>query len=299
MKQKITVGIVGVGFVGAATAHVFKNNNLYIVDPMVDDPLWQERHSNLLRLNPVLSKSVSILYEQKIDAVFVCVSTPMGTDGAIDTSNVENVFESIKDLEETIIVLKSTVIPSVVEKYEAEYSNFVYNPEFLTEKDALYDAAHPISNVYGGKIENTKKLEQIFAEHSICAPANTFHMTAAEASFVKYTVNSFLATKVLFFNQLHDLTEAAGCDYNKIRAAVSNDDRIGPSHTFVPGNDGYSGFSGSCFPKDCPALIHYSIKMGKEFSLLKSAWNANCDYRTNNDRTDREIMQHIKFNKIQ
>lgn len=299
MKEKLNIGVIGFGFVGAAVVHVFQNNNLFVIDPMIDNTVWQERHANVLRLNPTLSKSVSVLYKQKMDAVFVCVSTPMGVDGAIDTSNVENVFESLKDLEDTIIVLKSTVIPSLVGKYEAEIPNFVYNPEFLTEREALWDAAHPISNVYGGKLENTKKLEKIFTDHSICNTANTFHMTGSEASYVKYSINSFLATKVLFFNQLRDLVESSGCDYNKIRAAVSNDKRIGHSHTIVPGNDGRKSFGGACFSKDLPALVQFSIDQGVEFTLLREAWNANCDYRNSYDEPlSREVEQHIVFNKI-
>jgi UDPglucose 6-dehydrogenase len=299
MKKKLNIGVIGAGFVGAAVAHVFKNNNLFVVDPMVDDPVWKERHVSVTRLNPVLSKSVAVLYEQPMDAVFVCVSTPMGPDGAIDTTNVENVFGQLKDLEDTIVVLKSTVIPSIVAKYEAEISNFVYNPEFLTEKEALWDAEHPISNVYGGKLVNTKKLEDIFMNHSICTSARTFHMTAAEASYVKYTMNSFLATKVLFFNQLKDLVESTGSDFEKVRSAVANDKRIGMSHTHVPGFDERKGYGSACFSKDVPALVNYSINVGKEFTLLRESWNANCDYRNSYGQPlPREVEQHIVFNKI-
>lgn len=274
----MNIGIVGMGFVGSAAAHGFQNNNLFLVDPN-------------------LGTDTSLLKNQKMDAVFICVPTPMGADGSVDVSIVAKVLSELKDVD-TLLVLKSTVPPNLVAEFAAEYEKFVYNPEFLTERNALWDFENPISNVYGGKLEYTKQLEQIYKHHSICKEANTFHMSATEASFVKYTMNSFLSTKVLFFNQLYDLTQSAGADFDVIKRAVANDARIGPSHMNVPGDDGNRGFSGSCFPKDVPAFVRYSIQLGQEFTVLKEVWNKNCDYRTNGTQLQREKEQHIRFNKI-
>jgi len=275
--SKLNIGIVGLGFVGSAVAHGFQNNNLFLVDPN-------------------LGTDTSLLKKQKMDAVFICVPTPMGENGAVDISIVIKVLSELKDVD-TLLVLKSTVPPNLVDEFSKFYDKFVYNPEFLTERNALWDFENPISNVYGGQIEHTKQLEQIYKNHSICKEANTFHMTAQEASFVKYGMNSFLSAKVLFWNQFYDLTQIAGADFNIIKRAIANDVRIGPSHMNVPGEDGHRGFSGSCFPKDVPAFVNYSFQMGEPFTVLKEVWNKNCDYRSAN-LLPRELQQHIKFNKI-
>jgi len=277
--SKLNIGIVGLGFVGSAVAHGFQNNNLFLVDPN-------------------LGTDTSILKTQKMDAVFICVSTPMAIDGSVDASIVAKVLSELKDVN-TLLVLKSTVPPNLVAGFAEQYENFVYNPEFLTERNALWDFENPITNVYGGRLEYTKQLEQIYKNHSICIEANTFHMTATEASFVKYTMNSFLSTKVLFFNQLYDMVQSAGCDFEIIREAVSNDPRIGSSHTNVPGNDGRKGYGSACFAKDVPAFVRYSMKIGNEFTVLKEVWNSNCDYRNSyGSLLPREAEQHVVFNKM-
>lgn len=275
----INVGIVGLGFVGKAVAHGFRNNNLFIADP-------------------VIGTSTKDLLDKKLDVVFICVSTPMGANGEIDVSNVDQVLFDLSKMS-TLLVLKSTVTPKHVEFFSKKYYNFVYNPEFLTERNAFWDFENPISNVYGGERIYTDALEVIYLNCSTCAPANTFHMTAVEASFVKYAMNSYLASKVVFFNQLHDLVDSSGYSFNKIREAVANDPRIGDSHTYVPGFDGRRGCGSACFSKDVPAFIRYSQEQGKELTVLKETWNANCDYRNSySEPLPREQEQHIRFEKI-
>ena len=276
---QINVGIVGYGFVGKAVAYGFREQNLFIADPVV-------------------GTSTKDLLDKKLDVVFICVSTPMGANGEIDISNVAQVLFDLSKMS-TLLVLKSTVTPKHVEFFSKKYYNFVYNPEFLTERNALWDFENPISNVYGGDRLWTQELEEIYKNHSTCQPANTFHMSAVEASFVKYAMNSYLASKVVFFNQLHDLVDSTGYSFENVRAAVANDSRIGDSHTNVPGFDGRKGTSGPCFGKDVPAFIRYSQEQGKELTVLKETWNVNCDYRNAYSAPlPREQEQHIEFNKI-
>ncbi len=268
--------VVGNGFVGKAVVYGFKNN-VQVIDPTLGT------HTSDVK---------------DADVVFICVPTPMGDSGAVDVSIVAKVLQELEHLG-ALLVLKSTVPPNFVKEFAEKYEKFVYNPEFLTELNALKDFENPISNVYGGKAVHTSHLATIYEDYSICKPANNYFMTAEEASFVKYSMNSFLSTKVLFFNQLRDIVEAANCDYDVVREAVANDKRIGPSHTMVPGNDGRKGFGSACFSKDVPAFIRYSINMGKEFTSLREVWNSNCYYRTSyGDVLPREAEQHVRFNKI-
>jgi UDPglucose 6-dehydrogenase len=277
IKDDFSIVVVGAGFVGKAVIDGFRNVTL-AVDP---------------RLGTKLSDM-----KVKPNAIFICVPTPMGANGDIDASIVESVLEQCQH-SGALMVLKSTVSPNLVKGFAEKYKRFVYNPEFLTERNAAWDFTHPISNVFGGDPEDTKELEQIYIDYSYCEPAETFHMTAEEASFVKYSVNSYLTTKVLFFNQLYKMTEAAGVDFEKIRLAITNDDRIGPKHTMVPGNDGRLGAAGACFSKDIPAFIRYSQKIKQEFSILKQVWNTNCELRNSyKQMLPREVEQHISFTKI-
>ena len=53
------------------------------------------------------------------------------------------------------------------------------------------------------------------------------------------------------------------------------DDRIGLSHTSVPGHDGLYGFGGTCFPKDTSSLLYEMDKTGMQSYVLKSAVDRN------------------------
>ena len=96
-----------------------------------------------------------------------------------------------------------------------------------------------------------------------------------EASFVKYGVNSFLASKVLWFNQFKDLVDRNDSRYSVVANAVGYDERIGKGHTKVPGFDGKKGFGGSCFPKDTLALVQTAKTHNIDLSIVKTTIGYN------------------------
>lgn len=272
------IAIIGSeGFVGKACVHIF------------------QQKATVVKIDPLLGTSVKDLGVEP-DVALICVPTPMGKDGKINASIVEEVIGNLSCFKNTLIVLKSTVLPDIVDTFAQWNKNFIYNPEFLTERNANNDAEYPIMTVLGGEKEATKKMEQIYRQYSICESAPFYHMSAKEASFVKYGINSFLFTKVLFWNQFYLQCQHFGVDYEAIKQAIGTDLRIAPSHMNVPGHDGRMGSAGACFAKDGPAFIHFS---NKEFSILQEAWNVNCDIRNSyGEVLPREKEQHIEFNRI-
>lgn len=275
IKEKVNIGIVGYGFVGKAIAHGFQNCNLVIADPILNTSTKNLTESGL-----------------KFEAVFISVPTPMGNDGSINCSIVQSVLDELRELD-TLLVLKSTVVPDLVSEFSKKYKNFIYNPEFLTEKNALNDFEFPIMHVFGGDPEKTKQLGEIYDEYSICWPGvEKICMTAPEASFVKYGINTFLSTKLTFWNQFHSLAQSANCNYDTIINAIGKDKRVGAGHTAVPGPDGKLGWGGACFKKDSMAFIKYA---GDGASLLNEANIINNKIRSQYELDDREKEQNVKF----
>ena len=279
LLKKLNMSVVGHGFVGGAVDYGFPDANC---DKTIIDP----RYGN----------SVVDLAEKNIDVSFVCVPTPMGQDASIDASILIKTVEELLEHTTGLIVIKSTVIPTIIKELTNGTSRVIYNPEFLTEKSANEDFVNPIMHVFGGVKSQTEKLEQIYENYSACKPCPVYHMTPAEASFVKYGMNNFLMSKVLWFNQFFDLVENQGANFNVIRNAIGTDPRIGHSHTMVPGHDGRKGSAGPCFAKDGPAFVMYARDEGIPFTILEEVIRRNQDYRNSyGEPLPREKEQHIRF----
>jgi nucleotide sugar dehydrogenase len=269
----IKILIVGHGFVGKAVDYGFTH-------PKVTKTIVDPKYGTNINNDNILD----------YDLVFVCVPTPMGSDGNINTSIIDKVIGQVKKAK--LVVVKSTVTPDIVERWPM---NVVYNPEFLTEKSANEQFVDPPFHILGGDRWATERVEKFFTRHSLCNPCPVYHMTRQEASFVKYAINSFLAMKVTFFNQLYDAVNDTDANYNNIIKAIGMDPRIGHSHTKVPGFDSKQGFGGACFPKDTSALTNYS----KRFTLIEECVRINNEYRNQYELDERERQQNVNYGQTQ
>jgi UDPglucose 6-dehydrogenase len=95
--------------------------------------------------------------------------------------------------------------------------------------------------------------------------------------------NCFLATKVSFMNEMKLISDVIGADWDLVVTGFSADERIGISHTKVPGHDGKLGFGGSCFPKDIQALINLSDNLNLDSKVIKAVWKTNLELRPQKD----------------
>ena len=276
------IGIVGFGFVGKA----LKNGLRDSVD--------------CIEIDPKLDTNLSDLSNHKPDIVFICLPTPMNDDGSQNIDIVRDaIFELNKHDPNILVVLKSTILPKYVIEISKLTKNLVINPEFLRDKHANEDFINSEIIVFGGEKENCDKLAKFYENHTKCLCKDYVVTDNISASLIKYTINTFLALKVVFFNELKSVFDNLNSqnDWFKFINAISKDKRIGNSHMNVPGPDGRYGFGGPCFPKDVKALIEYSREIGSELSLLNKANTINNNIRAKyNDVTVREKEQNIKFN---
>lgn len=268
------IAIIGHGFVGSACEYGFNTggNELIIVDPKY-------------------GTTVESMENTEIDFSFVCVPTPMREDHSIDSSIVESVVADLLVHTSGIIVIKSTVTPDVVERICTD--RVIYNPEFLIESSAKEDFVNPKMHVIGTDDPFLgHDLEALYVDHSLCKPCAAYYMTPKEAAFVKYGINCFLASKVLWFNQFADIAEKNNVNFGRIINAIGTDGRIGHSHTRVPGFDGKRGYGGACFPKDTTAFAAFA---DGDFSVLDEVIARNNEYRSQYELGDREKEQNVSF----
>tara|TARA_B100000963_G_scaffold123773_1_gene107942 strand:- start:3694 stop:4608 length:915 start_codon:yes stop_codon:yes gene_type:complete len=275
------VAIIGFGFVGKALRNGLKDNIDYIA------------------IDPKLKTNISDLNEFKPDMVFICVPTPMNDDGTQNITIVNNVIKEINKFDSnSLIILKSTILPKYIEDISKISKNLVINPEFLREKYADDDFINSEIIVIGGEDSNCKRISNFYKNYTKCICKEHIFTDAISASLIKYTINSFLALKVIFFNEIKSVFDNLNShdDWLGFTNAISKDKRIGDSHMDVPGPDGRYGFGGPCFPKDVSALIKYSGELGSELSLLKKANTINNNIRAEyNNLSEREKEQNIRY----
>ena len=282
--DKPHIGIIGVGMVGTPLKRWFEEFKGY------------ERGKDLF-LYDIDPKKGYFDDVSKADVIFIAVPSPRNPDGSCNISIVEEAVRSIKGEPPAstagesrpplaagkIIVIKSTVPPGTTERLQKEHHQhkFLFNPEFLTERQAWEDMVRPDRQIVGfteKSVDASHPVLALLPKAPFMSPwgLNTYtpvKITATEAEIIKYGGNVHFVRKVNFANALSFLCGAMerklheggmaghGVNYENVRKGMSADHRIGDSHLDV-NHGGYKGWGGYCFPKDLDALIAHLASLG-------------------------------------
>lgn len=265
------IAYIGYGFVGRACHQQFKNNvPAIIIDPKV----------TLL--------TTKDLAQHVVELIFVAINAPTLEDGTVNTSIIHQIFADLVAINYAgIVVLKSTVPPLQCEEFATLYPSlrYIYSPEFLREATWAQDALHPSQMILAGEIADCMELKHYYLTYSHVSNDTkwTIGIHYNIASLLKYTINCYLASKVTFMNQIHELVGDISGDnptdtyWTQFTQLLANDPRFGSSHLRVPGTDGQFGYGGSCFPKDVRAMIGFDTQ--DRLSVLRETEVANTHAR--------------------
>jgi UDPglucose 6-dehydrogenase len=249
--MKIT--IAGYGFVGKAHNILLKDNyNIQIVDP---------------KLN---SDHVA----QDTDGVIICVATPQQTDA---TCNMQHVFEVMNDVPVSVpVLIKSTISIEGWQQIKKLYPEHkvAFSPEFLRAASAVEDLLNTRHIYMGG--DEVGFWHTVFRVAINDSTFTTEVATVEELILAKYFRNSFLAIKVAFFNQVYDLCDATGINYDIVKHMIAKDTRIGSSHTEITQQ---RGFGGHCFIKDTNAIVQTGKNVNIDLTLIEEAVRYNSTIR--------------------
>jgi nucleotide sugar dehydrogenase len=265
------IGIIGQGFVGSAIRAGL--NNFYdILTYDIDESKCNSTQENICK---------------KADIIFICLPTPMKKSGECDIRIVESAIKELSDISKInsanpILVIKSTIPPGTTAKInKTTHLSVCFSPEFLTEANSFEDFKNQTRIIIGGPRPATGKIKQMFR---LAFPEIPIVKTGSNtAETVKYFTNCFLATKVIFANEMYDICKSVNVDFDKVTEYSLYDKRIGKSHLMVPGPDGDRGFGGHCFPKDIEAMIYLAEHAGVEPDFLKKVLDKNNKLRKNRD----------------
>src|SRR5260221_637697 len=141
----------------------------------------------------------------------------------------------------------------------------VSNPEFLREGAAIEDFMRPDRVVIGTDSERAREVMRALYRPLFLIETPMLFTSIETAELIKYAANSFLATKITFINEIADLCERLGADVQDVAKRIGLDGRIG--RKFLHAGPGYGG---SCFPKDCLALVRTAQEAKAPLSIVET-----------------------------
>ena len=277
------IAVAGTGYVGLSLAVLLsQHNSVTAVDiipekvekinnfesPIKDDYIekfLREAKKGTRKLNLHATTDGASAYR---NADFVIVAAPTNYDpkkNFFDCSAVESVIrlvqESTKDNSvdhKPTIIIKSTIpvgyTRHIREKLGAD--NILFSPEFLRESKALYDNLYPSRIIVGYDEASDYSREKAHTFASLLQQGaykeniDTLFMGFTEAEATKLFVNTYLALRVSYFNELDTYAEVKGLDTAQIIKGVCLDPRVGDYY-----NNPSFGYGGYCLPKDTKQLL--------------------------------------------
>ena len=281
-KEKATgnynIAVAGTGYVGLSLAvllaqyntvtavdilqeKVDKINNF--VSPIQDDYIEKflsEAKEGKRELRLTATTDGETAYK---NADFIIIAAPTNYDSKknfFDCSAVESVISLVQKAtkdrkEKPVIVIKSTIPVGYTKQVKEKYgiNNILFSPEFLRESKALYDNLYP-SRIIVGTDDKNRETAEIFAallrQGALKNPIETLFMGYTEAEATKLFVNTYLALRVSYFNELDTYAEIKGLNTAQIIKGVCLDTRVGDYY-----NNPSFGYGGYCLPKDTKQLL--------------------------------------------
>ena len=270
------IAVAGTGYVGLSLAVLLsQQNDVTAVDivpekvdkinswesPIQDDYIEKylaEHEERNLSLRATLNAE-----EAYKDADFIIIAAPTNYDtktNYFDCSAVETVLGIVKDVTKDrevkpTVVIKST-IPVGYTKHVRELmgmDNIIFSPEFLRESKALYDNLYPSRIIVGSddaNRENAKVFASLLKAAAIKSEIPILFTQTTEAEATKLFVNTYLALRVSYFNELDTYAEVKELNTQDIIKGVCLDPRVGDYY-----NNPSFGYGGYCLPKDTKQLL--------------------------------------------
>lgn len=278
IDRSYNIAVAGTGYVGLSLAVLLaQHNNVTAVDILPEkvdklnnfiSPIQDEYIEKYLdeakKGKRVLNLTATTDGESAYaEADFIIIAAPTNYDpkqNFFDCSAVESVLSLVKGVtaekeKKPTIVIKSTIPVgyTVSVRNKLDMDNIIFSPEFLRESKALYDNLYP-SRIIVGCDDKTEKNAHVFAgllqQGAIKNPVETLFMGYTEAEATKLFVNTYLALRVSYFNELDTYAEVKGLKSAPIIKGVCLDPRVGDYY-----NNPSFGYGGYCLPKDTKQLL--------------------------------------------
>jgi UDPglucose 6-dehydrogenase len=231
-----------------------------ISEPGLDDLLKAGRDAGHLRFTTDLAQAA-----RSCDVAWVTFDTPVNDQDEADVASVQkSIHALLKVLPETSVLVISSQVPvgfgrQLQKTWRRSHPRDValaYSPENLRLGKALEVISHPDRIVVGlYNFADQSKFEPLFAKLS----ERIEWMSLESAEMTKHALNAFLATSVVFANEIATVCEAVGANAREVARGLLSESRIGSKAYLNPG----AAFAGGTLARD----VRFLIEQAKNFDL--------------------------------
>jgi UDPglucose 6-dehydrogenase len=232
------------------------------------------------------------------DVVWVTFDTPVNDD---DVPQVAAVTQPVTALVQAIghrcLVLVSSQLPVGTTRKLAA-SNFTkgevtfgYSPENLRLGKAIEVFTQPDRVIVGLQSEaDQKKVSDLLAPFT----SNIIWMGLEAAEMTKHAINAFLATSVVFMNEVSTICEKVGADAKEVERGLKSEQRIGPRAYLSPGG----AFAGGTLARDVVTLADLGQRLGVPVTLVSAVRASNNEHRSWERRKLKERLGSLASRRI-
>ena len=295
------IAVIGTGYVGLVSGACFSEFGVSVTCVDTDaakiarlrrgeTPIYEPGLEALVAANTAagrLSFTTELLPAiEGADAVFIAVGTPSRRgDGHADLSyvfaaaaEIGRALAEVRTGGYTVVVTKSTVpvgtgreVAAILHRVcpNARF-DVASNPEFLREGSAIEDFMRPDRVVIGADSDRAREVMRQLYRPLYLSETPMLFTDIETAELIKYAANAFLATKITFINEIADLCERVGADVQDVARGIGLDGRIGRKFLHAG-----PGFGGSCFPKDCQALVRTAREAAADLAIVETVVRVN------------------------
>ena len=266
-----------------------------IFEPGLDDLLLQTKSSESLRY----TSDPKDLAQAEI--ALITFDTPVDDHDIADTAFVLNETKAIfPHLASHALVLVSSQVPVGSTRCLQEHCASLYShkmisfgclPENLRLGKAIDVFMHPDRFIVG--LQNKGDQEKV---ETLLSPitSNIVWMSIESAEMTKHALNAFLATSVVFINELSSLCEQVGANAYEVEMGLKSEERIGKKAYLKPGG----AIGGGTLLRDVNYLNHLNQQQNNPSHLMSALLESNQHHKEWLCRKVMSVLSDLKNKTI-